>query len=126
MPYTICHHANPNIVEVSFVDSISGSDLREATTKAIAFQKENGVNRFLVHTNGSEVISGFIELYDLAEKQYHAEGLKRNSRIAVVFPVTLSAQAAANFYETVCLNRGWNALVHPDRQAAIDWLIGDI
>lgn len=126
MPYTISHHINPNIVEVTFVDLISSSDLREATTKAIAFQKETGVNRFLVHTKGSEVIAGFIDLFEIAETQYHAEGLNRSSRIAVVFPATLSAQAAANFYETVCQNRGWNAQVHSDRQAAIDWLIGDI
>ena len=126
MPYTISHHANPNIVEVAFVDIISSSDLREATTKAIAFQKESGVNRFLVHTNGSEVIAGLIDLFDIAESQYHAEGLNRNSRIAVVFPATLSAQAAANFYETICQNRGWNAQVHSDRQAAINWLLVDI
>lgn len=126
MPYNINHLANLNIVEVEFIDHISGSDLREATTKCIALQKEIGADKFLVHANGSEVLASFVEFYDLAEKQYHAEGLNRQSRIAVIFPTVLRTQDAAKFYETVCKNRGWNAQVHPNRQDALDWLLDSI
>ena len=66
MPYNINHLANLNIVEVEFIDHISGSDLREATTKCIALQKEIGADKFLVHANGSEVLASFVEFYDLA------------------------------------------------------------
>jgi len=123
MSYTINHLANLDIVELTFTGIISGSDLREATTECIDLQKETGVTRFLVHANGSEVVASFVDLYDLAEKQYHKEGLYRQSRVAVVFPTTLSAQTAADFYKNVCRNRGWNAQIHPNRQSALDWLM---
>ena len=122
MPYTINHLTNLDIVELALTGFVSGSDLREATTKCIDLQKEAGVTRFLVYINGSEILASFIDIYDLAEKQYHREGVDRQSRIAVIFPTTLSAQAASDFYETVCQNRGWNAQVHPSRQSALDWL----
>ncbi len=123
MPYTINHLTNLDIVELALTGFVSGSDLREATTKCIDLQKEAGVTRFLVYINGSEILASFVDVYDIAEKQYHREGVDRQSRIAVIFPTTLSAQAASNFYETVCQNRGWNAQVHPNRKIALDWLM---
>ena len=123
MPYNINQLANPDIVEVIFSGNISANDLREVTTKCIELQKETNVSRFLVQLHQSEVVASFFDVYDLADQQYQSEGLNRNSRIAVVFPTALSAQAAAEFYETVCVNRSWNAQVHPHRQSALDWLM---
>jgi hypothetical protein len=123
MPYTINHHTNLDIGELAFTGFVSGSELREATTNCIDLQKKVGVTRFLVYVNGSEILASFVDLYEIAEKQYDREGVDRQSRIAVVFPTTLSAQAASHFYETVCQNRGWNAQVHPDRESALDWLM---
>lgn len=122
MPYTINQLANLDIVELELTGIISGSNLREATTKCIDLQRKTGVTRFLVSANGSEVIASFVDVYDIAEKQYHREGLSRQSRVAVVVTTALGAKAAADFYETVCQNRGWNAQVHPNRQSALDWL----
>ena len=125
MPYNINQLANPDIVEVEFSGDISADDLREVTTKCIDLQKETNTRRFLVQLHRSEVVASFFDVYDLADQQYQREGLNRTSRIAVVLPTALSAQAAADFYETVCVNRGWNAQVHPHRQSALDWLMMD-
>ena len=125
MPYNINHLANPDIVEVVFSGDVSANDLREVTTKCIGLQKETNASKFLVQLHRSEVVASFFDVYDLADNQYQREGLDRKSMIAVVLPTALSAQAAADFYETVCVNRGWNAQVHPHRQSALDWLMID-
>ena len=124
MPYSVKHLPDIDTLEVTLTGLITGTDLREATTECAAIQKQIGVTRFLVYANGWEVVASFVDLYEVVEKQYIKEKLDRHSRIAVVLPTSLSAQAATEFYKTVCLNRGWNAQVHPNRQSALEWLTG--
>ena len=122
MTYAVNYFPDQALLEVILADRITGADLREATTKCISLQKQTGVVRFIVDADGWEVIASFFDIYDIADKQYLNEGLDKQSRIAVILPTSLSSQAAAGFYETVCVNRGWNARVHPDRQSALEWL----
>jgi hypothetical protein len=124
MPYIVKHLPNLAIAEITLTGDISGNDLREVTSECITLQKLTGIKRFLVDANGWEVVASFLDVYEIAETQYQAEGLHRHSHIAVVLPTALSAQVAANFYETVCQNRGWNAVVHRNSQSALDWLMG--
>ena len=123
MPYSIKHLPDLAIVEVARTGLISGDDLREATSECITLQKHTGVTKFIVDANGWEVIASFLDVYNLADQQYSNEGLDRKTHIAVILPTSISAQAAADFYETVCKNRGWNARVHPNRQSALEWLM---
>jgi SpoIIAA-like len=122
MPYTIKYDPDLDVMDLLFTGEVSGNDIREATTKCITLQNQTGVLRFIVEVNGWEVVASFVDIYNLAYKQYSEEKAHRDSRIAVVLPTTLSGQVAVNFYETVCQNAGWNAQVFSDREHAIDWL----
>ena len=126
MSYSITYDPDLDIINLEFTKEISGRDLSEVTSKCISLQKQTRVLRFLVEINGWEVVASFVELYKLVYEQYVAEALHRLSRIAVVLPSTLSGQAAANFYETVSQNAGWNAQVFASRQEAIDWLTNSL
>ena len=122
MPYTIKYDPELDIINLEFTGEIGGKEIAEATSKCIALQKQTRVLRFLVELNGWEVAASFVDIYNLAYEQYEAEAAHRQSRIAVVLPTTLSGQAAANFYETVSQNAGWNARVFATYEEAIDWL----
>ena len=124
MPYTVKHDPVFGIIEVTFTGLITEANLREATTQAISRQKQTDTTRFLVDANGWDVRASFIDIYEIADKQYLKEQLNRQSRIAVILPTSVSVQEAARFYETVCFNRGWNAKICSDRQSAKDWLLG--
>ncbi len=123
MPYIVAQHPKLDVVELKLTGLITGVDLRKATSECIAIQKQNGIKRFLVDANEGEVVASFNELFEIVSEQYHIEGLDKNSRIAVMLPTTLSAKAAADFYEAVCLKGGWNALVFPSNESALDWLM---
>lgn len=124
MPYAIKFDPDLDVMHLVFTGEISGNDMREATTKCITLQNQTGVLRFFIEVNGWEIVASFVDIYNLAYKQYSEEKAQRQSRIAVVLPTTLSGQVAVNFYETVCQNAGWNAQVFADRENAIDWLSG--
>ena len=125
MPYSVKHDAAQGIVVVTFAEYITGDDLRNVTTVATTFQKQTGVTRFLIDLNECEVTASYADIYELPAEQYSNESVFRNSRIAVILPVSASTQEAAQFYENACRNRGWNVQLCPGRQNALRWLAGD-
>ena len=122
MPYTIKHDPSSGIIEVIYTGRIAGADFREGTSACISLQKSSGATLFLVDLDGSEVGASTLEIYDLPDKQYREEQLDVRSRIAVIPGPNARAREAALFFQAACRNRGWNARVVPDHQAAIDWL----
>jgi hypothetical protein len=63
-----------------------------------------------------------MDIYDFPNKQYNEEGSNRGVRMALIMPNSSKAMALAEFFVTVCLNRGWMVKEFTDRQRAIDWL----
>lgn len=55
----------------------------------------------------------------------HADNLKsrwpRSMKVAMV--VSKEIESDVHFYETVCVNRGWNVKIFLNRNAALEWLI---
>ena len=122
MPYSITHIIGMALVELTFAGPITGADLKESTAECIALQKERGVTRFLIDGDDWEVVAPLVDVLDLPDKHYWDERVLKQTRIAVVLPVSKRSREAVRFYETACKNRGWNAQLHPNRQTAIDWL----
>ena len=106
MPYAIKYNPLLGIIEVIFNEVTTGTDLTEATTKCISLGKETGTRRFLVDAAGVDLAPSLFDVYDLPA-QYEDEKADRQSDVAVILPRSTEARKAAEFYETMCLNRGW-------------------
>jgi len=124
MTWTLEHNETFRFIHVTLFDSVSGPELKEVTSAAIALLKKKGVLGAFLDLTGLELMAPIIDVYDLPDKQYDQEGLDRNVRMAMVLPVSHSAKQAAEFYETVCVNRGWLVRSFPERNDAIEWLKG--
>ena len=122
MTWMLEYNNTLRIVDVVFTGVTSGRDLQEATTKCVMLGKEQGTVKFLVDAVGLELFAPLVDIIDLPDKQYVAEGLDRLSRVALVYPRSPKAKQAAHFYETVCINRGWSVKLFPKRDDAIEWL----
>ena len=125
MPWTCKHNSTLKIIEVFYTGQITGRDLQEVTSELINLEIEKGMNRFLIDTTEMRLPPSFslIDLYDLPSKQYLEDEADRHGRVAVVFlPTSSTAKKAAEFYETVCRNRGWMVKVFSERQEAVNWL----
>lgn len=112
-----------HIVEVVYTGPTDQRDLQQATSHCIALAKANNTTRFLVDAAALELTASLIDVYNLPEKQYIEEGAERTSRIALIRPRQPRSQEAADFYETVCRNRGWIVKVVATRAEAVDWLL---
>ena len=122
MTWRLEFNSTLRIIDLVYVGHVTGPEMKEATTKAIALGKEKGILEVLV--DGMEVDLGpsTTDLFELPDKQYPAEGKSRQSRIALVLPKSPELIKAARFYETACLNRGWCVQLFPNRDEAIQWL----
>jgi hypothetical protein len=92
------------------------------TEQCIALAKENNSNLFLSDTSQAILAVSITALFDLPELHRNG-GLQRPVRIAVLSPTSKSGKELVDFYETVCMNRGWGGKVFRERQEALDWLL---
>ena len=121
MSFRVTHDGAQGLIEITYMGSISGDDLRTATREAIALQKQGDVLDFLVDAGAWDLKAALVDIYQLPA-QYWKEGVDTRSRIAVILPAHETTRDGARFYEDACRNRGWNVRVLPDRAAALEWL----
>ena len=100
---------------------VSDDDARELTGQAIALLQETQATRVLSDCRGVESAPSVATLYWLVH-DYADRGVPRETRIAVVHSKAPRAVEVAQFYETVCLNRRYQARVFQSREAAEAWL----
>ena len=121
MSLEIKYNRKHHIVESIFSDIITEEELILETTQCIALGNENSTNLFLCDASNAIVYLGLINVLEL-EKIHIEENLERTSKIALIEPISKESKNFASFYETACLNRGWNVKIFQDRQTAIGWL----
>ena len=69
-----------------------------------------------------QVDASTFSVFQLPNQLYAEEGASHGIRIAVVVPADPAIRDLAKFYESACLNRGWQVCVLESRDAAMAWL----
>ena len=122
MGWTVAHIESLGIVEIKLDGVVTGDGLREATTAGIKLAMEQGLSRGLIDATDQVRTGSMVDLIELPG-QYSDQGLSRATNIALVIPADENLHGVAEFYETVCVNRGWNVETFADREHAIAWLV---
>lgn len=121
MAWEVLHDKSLDMVEVLLAGANSGEELREATVAGIARIRKTRATRGLINAAKQVETPPIAELIDLPS-QYDEEGLSHDTRIAYVVPERPELYDVAEFFETVCVNRGWPVRRFSDREQAIRWL----
>ena len=123
MPWNVEYDSELGIVQGSYVGRVTADEFKEATIKAIGLAKDNNTNLFLIDDSEYEGGASLFGLFELPDLHVELEA-DRISRAALILPSSgMAAAEDARFYETICLNRGWQVKVFSKRQDAIDWLM---
>ncbi|HEX6550586.1 MAG TPA: hypothetical protein VF117_07925 [Gammaproteobacteria bacterium] len=92
------------------------------TDAAIELQSKYNVRRFLLDYSGIEIVAApLADIYGLPD-YYHKRGVPRDIRIAVVVPAHHFQRDKFEFYEDVCLNRGYSSRMFESLKEAWSWL----
>jgi len=123
MTWTVSFDESLRVVVLTYSGVNTGEDIKEAAAARIALGREKGVNKFLIDTR--EVVtdeSATSDIFELPDKVYPAERNQRESRIAILEPESPRSSEMVRFFESVCVNRGWQVKVFQDLESAIRWL----
>lgn len=122
MPSTVEYNPGLRIVQVKYVGRVTGDEFRKTTIEVLDLAKANNTNLFLIDDSELENVASIFDLYELP-KLYRELGADGDSKAALIMPsVDTAAAEDVRFYETVCLNRGWQVKAFSERQEAINWL----
>ena len=122
MSWHVNYDEDTRNVRITFDGPTTGQDLRDATSEAILTGKNHGTRAFLVDSRTIRLHASVFALLALPDKQYTAEGADRHSLVAVLMPSDPKEQEGMRFYETVCVNRGWQARCFWSPDEALAWL----
>lgn len=124
MPWNLEYHEDVQIIELHISGRANGDELKEAAAARIVFGKEKAVEKYIINVIHLEAPrSTSTAVYEIPTRLYDDEGLSRNSMIAVIAPMDAKSMWAANFFEDLCVNRGWRVETFLDRDRAVDWLL---
>ncbi len=121
MPWEARYLAAERLVESSYSGRVAPAELWDAASSAARLAAQRGTDRFL--TDLSRMEDGH-SLVDISEtvRGYETLGIPHTMREALVVPAAAASSERARFYETACLNRGWNVRIFGDRDRALAWL----
>jgi hypothetical protein len=123
LPWSVRYHTSLGVIELIFSGTASASELTAATQSSMRVQAETGADRVLCELSAVDHVSASIlDLLELPETLYVEQGASRRTRIALVVPQSAAVREAARFYETACMNRGWQARIFSSRGSAMEWL----
>ncbi len=122
MSWEVSHLESAGIVELRLIGVVTGDSLRDATSEGIRLAVEHGLVRGLIDATEQVKTGSMVDLVELPQL-YSDQGLSRETRIALVLPIKEDLHAIADFYETVCVNRGWQVQSFRAREEAIAWLL---
>jgi len=124
MTLSVKYNAKHGFVETKLSGVVSAEMVRQETEQAIAMAQANDCLFFLSDYSEAKTDFSIVDVFELPALQAEAD-LDQCAQIALLAPASGGGRELAEFYETVCFNRGWSARVFRDRKAAIAWLLGD-
>ena len=123
MSWSVKYDPAQNIIVEVYRGITTAEDLRGAIAERIAIEEKTGAKNILVDILDIELAANTIEIFSLPNNFYNEVKASLNSRISLVVPADHRVKEAARFFETACVNRGWNVKIFAERKSAIEWLV---
>ena len=121
MPWKMEYVASKETLVVAPSGWLSDAEVKQLTGEAIALLKQTQATRVLGDCRSIQSSPSFATVYWLVQ-DYPNYGVPRETRIALVHSAKPRAVEVAQFYETACFNRHYDARIFDTIEAAETWL----
>ena len=123
MPYTVNFLDSEGIVTVVNSGVLEYKDYSEQAREAHELSLTKDSYLFLADCTKMVNNADLFEILDLPGL-YERIKVSRSIKVAVLLSEDAATNEDIRFYETVCLNRGWNVKVFSNQDSALVWLKG--
>ena len=122
MAWRIEFEENRSVICLTFAGRVSDKDMRDASIAAISMIEERSTRNIMSDfTDVAQLDMSVVDVFEFP-KSYKALGLSGTFREAIVSPKQSPVRERVDFYETVCVNRGYDVRTFELRAPALDWL----
>lgn len=125
MPWTIAYNTEKDFILITYSGRVIQSELIEAFKASGELMKQH--NTLLILSDCSKMIGGHsvLDLYSLISL-YKDTDFPKYFKEAILMPDLNDTVENVQFYETACLNRGYNVKIFNNNTEAINWLTGKL
>ena len=124
MAYDLRIIKNKKIIEIRNSGEITNEDMITETQEVIKLQHEKNIVLILTEFVSVKVDASLSDVFQFPE-MYEQMGMDRKTRIAVLVSEIEVNNEELDFYETICINRGWTIKIFIDKKEAIEWLLSE-
>jgi hypothetical protein len=124
MPEKTDYVPEKGIIILTYTGKVTMDEVRAATMKAIAIQKEKQTDRVVIDPSDMIAWPSLADMFALVASYPELE-VPRRTRLAVVRPKAPDKTDLTGFFEVVCQNRCYNAKSFDTREAAEEWVRSD-
>lgn len=110
------------ILRLTYSGEVMASELKTSFDESVRMVKESGVCSVLTNLQELTGGHGLFDLFAIIE-MLQAAGVPTNFKEAVVLTPGNPMFSRATFYETACLNRGYNVRLFGSVAEAENWLV---
>lgn len=122
MPWSVELNTELDLIEEVFSGYVTKSEVEAATSKAFELAPKDRPARFLTELRNLDLEHSVVDLYHLP-KEWERMQFMRWNRMALLVPSAIEIMKDLQFFETTCLNQGWQVKIFTQRQEAIAWLL---
>jgi len=120
MSYTIEYLEKEEIGLITNTGVLTREDFMKQAREALEVSRLKKCNKFLVDCTSMIIQSQTMDIYKTSAF-YDEICAPRENKIALVVPAGTKTEVDLRFYETVCINRGWQVKMFADKESAMQW-----
>ena len=124
MPWTVHVNSEFGYIQTVYRGVITVKEVKESTSEALAHAADDRPHLFLTDVVEADSALSAVDICAIPNQWTELKAHPAN-KLALLVPAQGKMWYDAQFYEDVCVNRGWNVKVFTQRSAAINWLIGE-
>jgi hypothetical protein len=109
------------VTEIVFSDDVSHKEIVESAKAGALKGSETGRHVYLLRFDDVKRGPSPFELIDQVDR-FHLLGVSRGIKMALMLPKNKEIYNGLMFYETACLNRGYQVKVFEKHEDALHWL----
>lgn len=121
MPWSVEFNAEQDLIETVYTGRVTKEEVQTATSKAFELAPKDRPSRFLTELGDIDLEHSVVDLYHLP-KDWERMQFVRWNRMALLVPSAIAIMRDLQFFETTCLNQGWQVKIFTQRREAIAWL----
>lgn len=121
MPWQMKFDESNRIMEIIFSDDVSHKEIIDSAKAGAVKGKETGTHVYLLRFDDVKRGPSPFELVDQVDC-FHLLGVNRGIKLALMLPEKKEIHDGLMFYETACLNRGYQVKAFEKHEDALHWL----